>query len=251
MRQKSRSSRSVPRRNIAIALAPTTFTALIVLAALTACSGNANVPRQELAGTWVLNEADSQNPDSVIRNSGGRPRVTRGGAGGVIDGGRGGMGGGRGTIDGGLGGRGGEGRGGDGDEGGYGGRGGFPGGARSNGNLVAMRNVMRVLSEERQRIVIRQTQDTVTFTFADRVPIPYAMNGKKNKRELPGLGEVETKAEWKDGLLNVERKLDGGVKIHDEFVHGPGSPRLIVNTTISGLAGHDVVYRTVYDQGGG
>jgi len=236
MRQDSRSSRRVPGRNIAIALAPTTFTALLFIAALAACSGNANVPREELAGSWVLNEANSENPDSVIRNGGGRPRVARGGAGGVIDGGRGGTGGG-------FGGRGGEGRGGDGDEGG---RGGFPG-RRTDGDLVAMRNVMRVLAEERQRVVIRQTQDTVTFTFADDFPIACATNGKKAKRELPGLGEVEIKAGWKDGLLIVERKLDGDVKIRDELARGPGSPRLIVNTTISGLIGRDVVYRTVFD----
>ncbi len=247
MSRFSRDTRLVSRRQArhpGITL-PAVLTALGAAIALAACSGNSNVPREQLAGTWVLSEANSQNPDSVMRNGGGRRRVPRGGAGGVIDGGRGGMGGGRGGVGGGFGGRGGAGRGGDGDDGGV--RGGsFPGG-RGNGNLVAMRNVMRVLAEERQRVIVRQMQDTVTFTFADDFPIAYAMNGKKLKRELPGLGEVETKAEWKDGLLIVERKLEGDVKIRDEFVRGPDSPRLIVNTTISGLIARDFTYRTVYD----
>jgi len=130
------------------------------------------------------------------------------------------------------------------------GRSSYPSG-RDGGNLVAQRNVMRVLAEERQRVVVRQTQDTVTFTFADDFPIGYALNGKKWKRELPGLGEVETKAEWKDGLLIVERKLEGDVKIRDEFVRGVDSPRLIVNTTVSGLSGRDFTYRTAYDLSAG
>ena len=56
-----------------------------------------------------------------------------------------------------------------------------------------------------------------------------------------------TKAEWKDGRLVLERKLNDNVKIRDEFVRGIASPRLIVNTTVSGIAGRDLVYRTVYD----
>jgi len=225
---------------------PAALAAVAAALTLAACSGNSNVPREQLSGTWVLNESNSQNPDSVMRNAGDRRQVPRGGAGGVIDGGRGGTGGvgGRGGMGGGFGGRGGVGRG-DGDEGGT--RGGALPGGPGTGNLVAMRNVMRVLAEERQRVVVRQMQDTVTFTFADDFPIAYAMNGKKRKRELPGLGEVETKAEWKDGLLIVERKLEGDVKVRDEFVRGPDSPRLIVNTTISGLIGRDFTYRTVYD----
>jgi hypothetical protein len=230
-------------RQDAMSRTPIALTAIIAAVALSACasSSNSRMPQEQLAGTWVLNEADSQDPDSVLRNEGGPSRVGRGGAGGAIDGGRGGAGGGRGGAGGGMG-------------GGMGGRGGFPGGmgipgGRAEVDPVRVRAVMRVLAEERQRVVVRQVADSVTFTFAADYPIAYATNGRKQKRELPGLGEVETKAEWKGGLLIVERKLEDDVKIRDEFVRGPDSPRLIVNTTIEGLVNRDLTFRTVYDRG--
>jgi hypothetical protein len=219
---------------------------MVAAGALAACAsaGNANVPRPQLAGTWVVNQAESQNPDSMIARAGNRGQrpAGRGGAGGAIDGGRGGGGGargggGRGGVGGGMG-------------GGPGGRGLF-GGAPRELDPGRIRAVLGVLARERRGLVVQQTADSLTFTFADDFPIRYTPNGKKEKRTLPGLGETEVKAEWKDGLLIVERKLEDDIEIRDEFVRGPDSPRLIVNTTVSGLAPGELTLRTVYERGQG
>jgi hypothetical protein len=218
--------------------------AIVAAGALAACAsaGNSNVPRPQLAGTWVFNEAESQNPDSMFARAGnpGQRPTGRGGAGGVIDGGRGGGargGGGRGGVGGGMG-------------GGAGGRGLF-GGAGRELDPGRIRAVLGVLAQERRGLVVRQTADSLTFTFADDFPIRYTPNGKKEKRTLPGLGETEVKAEWKDGLLIVERKLEDDIEIRDEFVRGPDSPRLVVNTTVSGLAPRELALRTVFERSAG
>jgi len=107
--------------------------------------------------------------------------------------------------------------------------------------------VSRVLSAARGQLTVEQTDTAVSLTWRDELPLPLLTNGEKKKRTLAGLGEVELKAEWKDGLLIVEQKLDGGVRVRREFVHGPDSPRLIVVTTVSGAGPGDITFHYVYD----
>jgi hypothetical protein len=52
----------------------------------------------------------------------------------------------------------------------------------------------------------------------DTLPLP--KRGPQAHIACAGLGEVKVKAEWKNGQLVVERKLEGGTKIRDELARG-------------------------------
>jgi len=157
-----------------------------------------------LGGEWVYNSAASQNADSVAAGRG-VGRGQRGGADGAIGGG----------------GRGGGGRVGRGGMGG-----GRSGGGGGSFDPERIRTVMQAIAATRTALKVEQSDTAVVFTWGDGIPLPIRTNGKQTKRTIAALGEVEMKGEWKDGLLVVEQKLEGGAKLRSEYVRGPGSPRL-------------------------
>jgi hypothetical protein len=193
--------------------AAATFITLAVCGALAAAcasgGGGNETARSVLGGEWVYNSAASQNADSVAAGRG-VGRGQRGGADGGMGGGR--SGGGGGSFD-----------------------------------PERIRTVMQAIAATRTALKVEQSDTAVVFTWGDGIPLPIRTNGKQTKRTIAALGEVEMKGEWKDGLLVVEQKLEGGAKLRSEYVRGPGSPRLIVLTTVSGGGPREFTIRSVYD----
>ena len=203
----------------------TIVAAVAVLSGCASGGGGSAVTRADLHGDWVFNRDQSQSLDSLAsggsRDGGGQ----RGGGIDVMDGTAGSRGGGR---------------------GGRGIGGGFGGGGDSF-DPAQLRAVVRSLASARNRLSVEQSDTAVSLQYSDNLPLPLLTNCKDTKRTLPGLGEAEIKAEWKDGLLIVEQKLDGGIKLRSEYARGPASRRLVVLTTVTGVGPRAVTVRTVYD----
>jgi hypothetical protein len=206
---------------------------VVLSAALCACGSRGNssdpTPRPSLAGSWVLNAEESEEPVEQLADGrgGGGGRTPAGGRGRTGGGGRGGMGGG---------GRGGMGRGDD------------TGGMQER--AAQIRAVIQSLTEGRRRIALKQSDSTVLLTYGDGTPIESLTDGKEREKAVGGMGRIKVKAEWQDGWLIVERKLEGGIKVREEFMRAPDSPRLITTTIITGLP-RDLKFRSVYDRSSG
>jgi hypothetical protein len=141
--------------------------------------------------------------------------------------------------------------------GGRGGMGGGRGGAGRGGDTAGMqeraaqmRAVIQSLTEGRRRIAVKQSDSIVLLTYGDGAPLESLTDGKEREKAVSGLGKIKVKAEWKDGQLIVERKLEGGIKVREEFTRGLDSPRLITVTIVTGMP-TELKFRSVYDQSSG
>jgi hypothetical protein len=221
-------SRKVPMQN-----AVRVPIVVMLSAALCACGTRGNrsdpTPRPSLAGSWVLNAEESEKPAEQLDDGrgGGGGRMPAGGRGRLGDGGRGGMG---------SGGRSGTGRGGD------------TGGMQER--AAQIRAVIQSLEEGRKRIALKESDSTVLLNYGDGTPIESLTDGNEREKAVSGMGKIKVKAEWQDGQLIVERKLEGGIRVREEFMRAPDSPRLITTTIITGLP-RDLKFRSVYDRSSG
>jgi hypothetical protein len=130
------------------------------------------------------------------------------------------------------------------------GRGGMAGGnmEEMQKRLAETRELMRRLAETQRRVLVEQTDSTVIFTWGTGARMELRPDGTKRKHDVRGFGEVEAKAKWEDGQLVLERSLDGGVTVTDEFLRAPGSERLLVTTRLSGSLPREFAFRSVYDR---
>jgi len=202
------------------------FIATTFTASLSACSSRGNAsepgPRPDLAGNWVRNAGESETPAERLmrgRDGGSPPEGSRGGGGA----GRGGM-----RPGGGMGGA----------------RGGGP---EMQERMERARTTIQMLTEEGSSITVNQSDSTVVLTYANGSSFEIVTDGKEREKAITGLGDVKVKAEWKDGQLVIERKLEDGLKVREEYTRGPDSPRLLVVTSVSGLP-RDLTFRSVYDR---
>jgi hypothetical protein len=83
---------------------------------------------------------------------------------------------------------------------------------------------MRVLMRPGEHLTIEQGKSSVTLTGADGIKVTLPTDGKKVTVRVAELGEVEYKAKWTEGELEVERKVDGELKVKEIFSRSPGSP---------------------------
>ena len=141
--------------------------------------------RPDLAGSWELNRDLSENPR------------------------QGQMAGGRSGFEGGSGG-GGRGAGG----GGGGGRGGFGGAEVNEQQMQQLRQIMQRVMQAVDQFHFAAADALVTVTYRDQPSLTLYTDGKRWKEELPGAGEVEFKAEWKNEEFRVERKFKGGARLN-------------------------------------
>jgi hypothetical protein len=126
------------------------------------------------------------------------------------------------------------------------------GGARGGGpemqeRMERARTTIQMLTEEGSSITVNQSDSTVVLTYANGSSFEIVTDGKEREKAITGLGDVKVKAEWKDGQLVIERKLEDGLKVREEYTRGPDSPRLLVVTSVSGLP-RDLTFRSVYDR---
>lgn len=176
----------------------------------------------DFTGAWILDAEASQNPPDAT----GPVRVGPGGGG--MGRGGGGMGGrGGGIVRGGM------------------------GGSREEmqERMERFRDLMQVLTEERERLVVQRSDSILTVTYASGSEIELPTDGKNHAQLVRGVGEFEAKARWQgDGRLVLEREFDYGIKVKEEFSRGSGSPRLVVVTEVAAGFPRDITFQTVYDR---
>jgi hypothetical protein len=196
------------------------------------CAGNSQAApsdRAALSGSWVLNERDSQNPLALIGS------------------GPGGFGtGGRGTPDGTIipDGRGTGTAPGTRTAGRSGGRGAAQL-ATNRAKAQVVQQKLEVFADMHKRITINDNGATVNVAYAIGPQMSYRVGGKQPADTVPVLGVVRKSAEWKDGVFILHHKI-GDLDMKEEFTRNIGSKRLVVYTTVKGLA-RMIQYRRVYD----
>jgi hypothetical protein len=122
-------------------------------------------------------------------------------------------------------------------------------GSGARAGAESARRVLQALARDGARLHIAQDDSIVAVTYADSSQLRFRVNGKKTRLIWMGIGDIETKASWRDGVLGIERKLEGGIKIYEVMSRAPGSNRLIVLTTIEGGILPERRFRRVYDPG--
>ena len=153
-----------------------------------------------IAGSWALNQDESDSLDEVMgpREPGIRRAQTPRGAQ-------------RGT-------RGGDGRGGSAE--------------LSDEQRQVGQAMMRLFSEGGQRLVIAETDSTVTVVGGASRTV-YYVDEREVEATVSGGVVVEIKAKWDKATLKVETKAPGNVKITQEFELDEDSGRLNVKTMLS------------------
>lgn len=192
-----------------------------------------------ISGAWALNEDESDDPDQAAPEAG----PGRGGAGA-----RGGMPGRGGMPPGGgmPGGRGG--MPGAGPGGGMGPRGGGrrPAGASNPEAAQVLRRMVSV-APRRLELALSDSAVVVTYPREDAWVLPF---GKGVKRKEGEGVEVETKAEWKEGLLSVTRKVSGAGSVRETFYPTADRHRLTVSVELAMGDRGAVEFRRVYQPEG-
>ena len=186
----------------------------------------------DLAGSWKLNQAQSDNPRDQMRGSdstGGerRPRGEGGGEGG--GGGGGGFGGGRGGFGGGR-------------RGGYGG-----GRGMSDEQRARMRQTMDLAFHAPSAFTLQQADSAVTVTGEDGQPLLLYADGRKLVQRVDGGGDLEIKAHWQGNDFVVERRVKGGGKVTEDYLRSQDGKQLFVIVGFEGSGGRSIQFRRVYD----
>jgi hypothetical protein len=76
----------------------------------------------------------------------------------------------------------------------------------------------------------------------------YRADGKKHKRETANGGEMETRCEVKDNLVEVESKSPRGTKIKQIYTMDPDGKRLVVALRLKlPMVSDEILIRSVYD----
>jgi hypothetical protein len=119
-------------------------------------------------------------------------------------------------------------------------------GRPSTESMESMRRAVTALRAAKT-IEIVQNDSSIRVVHADSSVLQFHFDGKKRKMAWKGVGEIEARAQWDDGFLEVDRTLDGGPEVHELYSRAPGSSRLIIATTVSGGGPEAVSIRRVYD----
>jgi len=124
------------------------------------------------------------------------------------------------------------------------GQGGPPPSSRGRGAFAALRaNV--------DGFEIERTDSTVSIAYPDH-QLRLFTDGRKQKIEGANGREVEYRARWAEGKLLLERRLDGGLLLSEEYIIQPGTGRLHVLTRLEGdRLPMPVAFVRVYDPADG
>jgi len=94
---------------------------------------------------------------------------------------------------------------------------------------------------------IRQTDSTVAIAYPDR-ELSLLTNGRKQKIQVAEDLEVEYRAWWEQDHLFIERKLDRGITLTEEYSSQAGTGRLHVLTRLEGdRLPRTIAFMRVYD----
>lgn len=122
-------------------------------------------------------------------------------------------------------------------------------GAGSGGNPEAARALGRLATVVPRRLEVSLSDSAVVVTYPHEEPwlLPF---GEQVKRKLGEGVDVEAKAEWKDGLLSVTRKVSGAGSLKETFHPSSNGERLTVAVELTMGQRGGVAFRRVYQPDG-
>ena len=104
---------------------------------------------------------------------------------------------------------------------------------------------VNAVKDPAERVTIAIAGDTVLIARGDSAPETFVANRRKVKR--PWLeGEAEIRAEWKDGRLRIERKLENDLKFEETWTLDAAARRLTVKTVVDGPITRKISVLRVY-----
>lgn len=118
-----------------------------------------------------------------------------------------------------------------------------------SGEFAAVMGAMRSILVRQPRLMIQQSDSSVTVSDPDGGAVAFATDGQDHDRVMPGDVHATTNARWDGDRLVVDSKYAGGLEIDQTFTRDPDSPSsLLATVQISGLPrGGSRTFRVVYD----
>ena len=100
------------------------------------------------------------------------------------------------------------------------------------------------------QIIMVQSDSSIVISDDASLPQTLYLDGRKVEEPLPGAESMFTTAKLKDGKLTVERKLGGSGSIREVYVLDPAKRRLTVDAKLtSGELQGTLEVRRIYDAG--
>jgi len=201
---------------------------VLIVAFVVLASATARAQHPDLAGHWVFNQAQSDNPRDMMQARDSGRGGGGGGGGGRTFGGRGGFGG----------------RMGGGRRGSQGGG----GGGLSDDQRARMRQTMDLVLNAPASLVIAARDSSVTLV-TDGDTLVLSTDGHKVRREakVEGEGAVDIKGHWQGNDLVVERSVSGGGKVSEDYLRSSDGKQLFVIVSFDGGRGRSIMFRRIYD----
>lgn len=111
-----------------------------------------------------------------------------------------------------------------------------------------MRQAIDMVREPIRRIDLQQGDSTVTLTYDQRLPLVLHTDGRELEQELPSGTKMEVRAGWEGRYFVVERKIDGGGTITEQYFKSSVTDQLHVITRIEmGRMPQPMQFLRVYD----
>jgi hypothetical protein len=98
-----------------------------------------------------------------------------------------------------------------------------------------MRRIMETVMQPPARFQLSRDDSTLTIAYGgDRPDVSSPIDGKKRKSDVEGFGQIETKAQWGDHTLVVERKFERDLTVQETYTLREGGEQLAVSTKVKG-----------------
>ncbi len=125
---------------------------------------------------------------------------------------------------------------------------GRPSGRRAGGRSPEqMRSGMDAVRRAAESFAIRQDDSTVVIVYPEH-SLTLFTDRRKQKEVVGDDVEIEYRAWWESGKLLIERKLDGGLTLTEEYSAHAGTGRLHVLTRLEGdRLPRTIAFVRVYD----
>jgi len=193
---------------------------IVIGAVFTACGSSQGFDQVapedvDLSGTWILNTEENDDPGQLTDQVGGPGMSERGR---IMP-----------------------------PPGGMGGRRGGPGGMGGM-DPENMRQTIDMVREPVRRIDLQQGDSTVTLTYDQQQRLVLHIDGHELEQELPTGTKMTIRAGWKGRYFIVERKIDNGGTITEQYFKSSVTDQLQVITRIElGRMPRPMQFLRVYD----
>jgi hypothetical protein len=120
----------------------------------------------------------------------------------------------------------------------------------SEEGLARMRQTIDLAQQGPRLLQVGLTDTTVSLGDpATSNVLVLHLSGRKVKQEVEGGGDIESKAQWKDGRLVIKRQVSGGGKVTESYTRSEDGRRLFVHVRVEGgRMPRALEFRRVYDR---